>query len=177
MDREIRAQERHQQSEAKRHRDAAITAELQKQAVQVHTQLSQLHKHIPGSPRELSGKSSESRSGRSNSDQKDRSEKIETLATTATPSTSSTVHYKLDFVVVEKSVIFNSFLIFQEQKSQTAPSSNTPNTSSGTVPVAALATVAPILPFGVTTLRDDSTESDQSLIGPQAHPEVIQRYL
>lgn len=45
------------------------------------------------------------------------------------------------------------------------------------VPLAALATVAPILPFGVTTLRDDSTESDQSLIGSQPQSEAFQRFL
>lgn len=48
------------------------------------------------------------------------------------------------------------------------------------VPIAALATVAPILPFGVTTLRDDSkdsTESDQSLIGSQPQSEAFQRFL
>lgn len=46
-----------------------------------------------------------------------------------------------------------------------------------TIPLAALATVAPILPFGVTTLRDDSTESDQSLTCSQVAPEAFQRFL
>lgn len=96
MDREIRAQERHHQSEAKRQREAAIAAELQKHAVQVHTQLSQLHRHLPGSPRELSDRSSETRSGRSSHlDYKDRLDKIEALATSTTPSTSSAV-YSID---------------------------------------------------------------------------------
>lgn len=43
MDREIRAQERHYQAETKKHKEA----ELQKQASQVHTQLSQLQKGSP----------------------------------------------------------------------------------------------------------------------------------
>lgn len=44
--------------------------------------------------------------------------------------------------------------------------------------VAALATVAPILPvLGVTGLRDDSTESDQSLTYSQSHSEVFQRFM
>lgn len=60
------------------------------------------------------------------------------------------------------------------QKSHTIHSSQTPNTNNAKIlPIAALATVAPILPFDVTTLRDDSTESNQSLIGTQAP----QRYL
>lgn len=51
MDREIRAQERHNQSELKKHKEAAAAAaELHKHATQVHTQLSQLQKHIPGTP-------------------------------------------------------------------------------------------------------------------------------
>lgn len=45
------------------------------------------------------------------------------------------------------------------------------------IPLAALATVAPILPFGVTTIRDDSTESDQSLIGSHPQSEAFQRFL
>lgn len=163
MDREIRAQERHQQSEARRQREAAVAFDLQKHAVQVHTQLSQLHKHLPSDPAD---KSNEVRSGRS-FENKDRLDKIEVLATTATPSTSSTV-YKTCF-----SYRFENFIhtiISMLQKSHTLP-------NTAIVPKAALATVAPILPFGVTTLRDDSTESDQSLIGSQAHPEAIQRYL
>lgn len=99
MDREIRAQERHQQSEARRHKEAAIAAELQKHAAQVHTQLSQLHKHIPGSPRELHDKSGDSKSSRSHQDSKDRSDKSETLAT-ATASTSSIVRFLNHFLLL-----------------------------------------------------------------------------
>lgn len=96
MDREIRAQERHQQSEARRQREAAVAVELQKHAVQVHTQLSQLHKYLPGSPRDLSDRSNETRSGHS-FENKDRLDQIEALATTATPSTSSTVYKIIPF--------------------------------------------------------------------------------
>lgn len=73
-----------------------------------------------------------------------------------------------------------NLLTLKDQKSHTTQSAQTPNTSNASVPIAgalALATVAPILPFGVTTLRDDSTESDQSLIGSQTQPEAFQRFL
>lgn len=43
--------------------------------------------------------------------------------------------------------------------------------------VAALATVAPILPLGVTTLRDDSTESDQSLTYSHSQPDALHRFM
>lgn len=50
LDREIRAQERHH-LEAKKHKEAAIAAELHKHASHVSTQLGQLQKHIPiGTP-------------------------------------------------------------------------------------------------------------------------------
>lgn len=74
------------------------------------------------------------------------------------------------------------------------PSSTTPSpqTVTGTPPayhqqtvagppipfaVAALATVAPILPLGVTTLRDDSTESDQSLTYSHSQPDALHRFM
>lgn len=72
------------------------------------------------------------------------------------------------------------FLI-QDPKSHCSHGGQIPGVLAGqSVPLAALATVAPILPFGVTTLRDDSkdsTESDQSLIGSQPQSEAFQRFL
>lgn len=71
------------------------------------------------------------------------------------------------------------FLI-QDPKSHCSHGGQIPGTgvlAGQSVPLAALATVAPILPFGVTTLRDDSTESDQSLIGSQPQSEAFQRFL
>lgn len=94
LDREIRAQERHNQCELKKHREAAAAAaELQKQATQVHTQLSQLQKHVPGtplttprSPRDSLDRT-DAKTGRSQHDSK---QKGEALATTSA-SISSTV--------------------------------------------------------------------------------------
>lgn len=36
---------------------------------------------------------------------------------------------------------------------------------------------APILPLGIATLRDDSTESDQSLTGSQSQSEALHRFV
>lgn len=74
----------------------------------------------------------------------------------------------------------NMTYIFLIQDPKSSHGGQTPGTgilSGHSVPIAALATVAPILPFGVTTLRDDSTESDQSLIGSQPQSEAFQRFL
>lgn len=94
LDREIRAQERHNQIELKKHKEAvAAAAELQKQATQVHSQLSQLSK--PGtptatrSPRESLDKT-DSKSQRSSLH--DPKQKGEALATTSA-STSSAVGF------------------------------------------------------------------------------------
>lgn len=43
--------------------------------------------------------------------------------------------------------------------------------------VTALATVAPILPLGVTGFRDDSTESDQSLTYSQSQSEALHKIM
>lgn len=68
--------------------------------------------------------------------------------------------------------------VLQDQKSG-QQSLNIIGLAAPTIPlaVAALTTVAPILPLGVTTLRDDSTESDQSLTYSQSQSEAIQRYM
>lgn len=92
LDREIRAQERHHQSELKKHKEAAAAAaELQKHATQVHTQLSQLSKPPAGtlltgprSPRESLDKTDAK--NRSHQDSK---EKSEALATTSASASSA----------------------------------------------------------------------------------------
>lgn len=97
LDREIRAQERHHQFELKKHKEAVAAAvELQKHATQVHTQLSQLQKHVPGtqstaaarSPRESFDKTDT----KSRSSHHDLKQKSEALATTSA-STSSAVRF------------------------------------------------------------------------------------
>ena len=59
------------------------------------------------------------------------------------------------------------------------PSTNQIVVANPTLPfaVAALATVAPILPLGVTGFRDDSTESDQSLTYSHNPPDALQRFM
>lgn len=69
------------------------------------------------------------------------------------------------------------YFILKDPKSQSSYGGQTPIIAGQSIQLAALATVAPILPFGVTTLRDDSTESDQSLVGSQPQPEAFQRFL
>lgn len=95
LDREIRAQERHHQSELKKHKEAvAAAAELQKHATQVHTQLSQLQKHVPGTPLQTPRSPRESldktdSKGRPHHDSKDKSE---ALATTSASASSAVCH-------------------------------------------------------------------------------------
>lgn len=82
-----------------------------------------------------------------------------------------------------KSMLCNQY---QDQRSTTSKTQNTASTSTNqievanaTLPfaVAALATVAPILPLGVSGIRDDSTESDQSLTYSHNPPDVLQRFM
>lgn len=202
MDREIRAQERHHQFELKKHKEAAAAAaELQKHATQVHTQLSQLQKPVPGtSAAATAAAPATSRSardsldktdGKSRSSHHDLKHKGEALATTSA-STSSAVRFSSFFAPicawrffwfwcwVEHVFLFRLVIFLQDPKSQGGHTSgiDTAAIAAGqSVPLAALATVAPILPFGVTTLRDDSTESDQSLVGSQPQAEAYQRFL
>lgn len=118
LDREIRAQERHNQIELKKHKEAvAAAAELQKHATQVHTQLSQLSKHVPGSPSAATRSPRESvdkSDGKSRSSQHDLKQKGEALATTSA-STSSAVCFMLlfTFKLIEESEIstFNQILM------------------------------------------------------------------
>lgn len=93
MDREIRAQERHHQSELKKQKEAvAAAAELHKHATQVHTQLSQLDKHVPGTPLQTprSPRESLDKTDTKSQPHHDSKEKSEALATTSA-SVSSTV--------------------------------------------------------------------------------------
>lgn len=84
-----------------------------------------------------------------------------------------------------KMVFYSMVMSLVKDHTSTTPS---PQTVTGTPPayhqtvaeppipfaVAALATVAPILPLGVTALRerDDSTESDQSLTYSHSQPDA-----
>ena len=103
LEKEIRAQERHHhhQSELKKHKEAAAAAaELQKHATQVHTQLSQLHKHTPGTPLQTPRSPRESldktdTKGRSHHDSK---EKGEALATTSASVSSAVCHSNVHFL-------------------------------------------------------------------------------
>lgn len=111
LDREIRAQERHYQSEAKKHKEAiAAAAELQKHATQVHTQLSQLQKHLPGtsvshqrSPRESIDKSI-----------------ISTKSTVATTTVTTTVSFNQKntnyFLLFDFTVLLNFDIFTRIQK-------------------------------------------------------------
>lgn len=93
LDREIRAQERHNQSELKKHKEAAAAAEL-KHATQVHTQLSQLQKHTPGTPLTTprSPRDSLDKTDAKSRLHHDSKEKSEALATTSA-SASTTVSF------------------------------------------------------------------------------------
>lgn len=199
LDREIRAQERHNQIELKKHKEAvAAAAELQKQASQVHTQLSQLSKHVPGSPSAATRSPRESidkSDGKSRLSHHDLKQKSEALATTSASTSSAVCHllllsYAFHLCCWNKKMLnffftFNQILMklfCQDPKSQGGQSTSAVDTgviaaAGQPIPLAALATVAPILPFGVTTLRDDSTESDQSLVGSQPQSEAYQRFL
>uniref|UniRef100_A0A1A9UHN0 Uncharacterized protein n=1 Tax=Glossina austeni TaxID=7395 RepID=A0A1A9UHN0_GLOAU len=59
------------------------------------------------------------------------------------------------------------------------PPPPTPSVVAGPPATAAAATAAiiPILPLGVATLRDDSTESDQSVTCSQAQPDAYHRII
>lgn len=98
LDREIRAQERHNQIELKKHKEAvAAAAEHHKHATQVHTQLSQLSSHEPGSPSAATGSpraSIDKTDAKSRSSHHDLKQKSEALATTSA-STSSAVCFML----------------------------------------------------------------------------------
>lgn len=99
LEKEIRAQERHHQSELKKHKEAAAAAELHKHATQVHTQLGQLQKHIPGTPLQTPRSPRESldktdTKGRSHHDSK---EKGEALATTSASVSSAVCHSNVHF--------------------------------------------------------------------------------
>lgn len=104
LDREIRAQERHHQSELKhlkKHKEAAAAAaELQKNATQVHTQLSQLHKHVPGTPLQTprSPRESLDKSDLKGQFQHDSKDKVEALATTSASASSVVCDLKMLFM-------------------------------------------------------------------------------
>lgn len=112
MDREIRAQERHHQFELKKHKEAvAAAAELQKHATDVHTQLSQLQKHVPGSPSAATRSPRESidekTDGKSRSSQHDLKQKGEALATTSATTSSAVRFYPphMHFFIDEISIL------------------------------------------------------------------------
>lgn len=77
-------------------------------------------------------------------------------------------------------IFFSQFFCFKFPQDPNSQGLQTPSTGAAagqSIPLAALASVAPILPFGITTIRDDSTESDQSLIGTHPQSEAFQRFL
>lgn len=85
------------------------------------------------------------------------------------------------------SYVFISFLTFQEGVSTTPspqaitgpPPATHHSVVAGPPATAAAATAAiiPILPLGVATLRDDSTESEQSVTCTQAQPDAYHRIM
>lgn len=113
LEKEIRAQERHHQSELKKHKDhqtelkkhkeaAAVAAELQKHATQVHTQLSQLQKHLPGTPLQTprSPRESIDKTDPKSHSHHDSKEKSEALATTSASVSSAVCHFNVHFSII-----------------------------------------------------------------------------
>lgn len=93
--------------------------------------------------------------------------------TETTPSPSSHYH-RLDH---------NQQRLHQIRRRNSPPSSTESpvSTVAGSTPisfaVSALTTVAPSVPHGAATLRDDSTESEQSLTCSQSQSEALHRYM
>lgn len=232
LDREIRAQERHYQSESKKHKDAVDKASSAAISTQVHTQLRQGNRGS-NNDRKTSTTTPPSRSPRNSVERTTllaehtlASDPFLQLSSPSGPLLSEDSTLK-SFEAVSDcfqtiGIVFScKFFFFQEILSTlTSPKSHsgTPSASlasykqlydqsdhspvsshtirqdspgpatsnattavAGSTPitfaVAALATVAPILPLGVTTLQDDSTESEQSLTGSQGQSEALHRFM
>ncbi len=198
LNREIRAQERHYQAESKKHKEAAETVS------QVHTQFGQ---HYKGSSSERTSSASTppSKSPRDSVERNilppSSSERFsDQLLSSSSQTTSESLKQdkssssrKVNSISLYSVSIFNSKIHLIVNFKDHTSTTTSPQTVTGTPPayhqqtvagppipfaaVATLATVAPILPLGVTTLRDDSTESDQSLTYSHSQQDALHRFM